>query len=668
MDQKEKVAKAVKDKGSLDGMRKSFGTILERQQHNAGRIPDLKQRQERLREVKEKSVGNEELLNQAVAVLQDNGFRVVMAKNSEAALRLLKHELKDYDLVVKSKSNVSKEIHLTEVLEREGKEVVETDLGDRIVQLAECRPAHPTGPACHLTRGQISTLFSEHFGKAVSDDPAELTRTMREEIASYISRARVGITGANAIAANEGAVVIVHNEGNAAKCAMLPDKHIILATPEKIVPSLDDAINLTKVQTFLSTGKIISSYINVITGPSYTADIEKQIYRGMHGPKEVLIVLIDDGRLESSDKGPQHCIGCGMCLLFCPSYNILGPEYGTPGHMGGQGLYLAGTTNKVDESLEGGLFLCTSCGACTEVCPTRIDTKKGISSIRESAKKSKKQYPEEHGTIVSSVRNYDNPWLLPRKKKGSWAECMDLNKVGPVLYFSGCSTALLFPESARRVVRLLRSCGIEPAYLGEKERCCGSTLRKIGESRLARDKAEQCFDDFKAAGAKTVVTSCPGCSSALNYYADIPKKHGIEVVHLSQFLAGRLGGAGITRTKTFGRITYHDPCDLGRAQGVYDEPRRLLAMATGSAPLEMSRTRELSACCGSGSGVRSAYPQLADAIASERIEMAIKAGADTLVTSCPWCVQSLAECQGTDQKIRVVDLTEVLEKALGRDA
>jgi Fe-S oxidoreductase len=91
-------------------------------------------------------------------------------------------------------------------------------------------------------------------------------------------------------------------------------------------------------------------------------------------------------------------------------------------------------------------------------------------------------------------------------------------------------------------------------------------------------------------------------------------------------------------------------------------------MATGSAPLEMSRTRELSACCGSGSGVRSAYPQLADAIASERIEMAIKAGADTLVTSCPWCVQSLAECQGTDQKIRVVDLTEVLEKALGRDA
>jgi L-lactate dehydrogenase complex protein LldG len=660
----ERVRKAVQQRSSLEGMRNSFRTIEDRQKENADRIPDLQARKDRLRKTKEASVGNEELLHQAIAVLRENGFRVAMAKTPEAALRMVKEELKGYDLVVKSKSNVTKELHLAERLQAEGIEVVETDLGDRIVQLAGCEAAHPTGPACHMTRSEISKLFTEHFKKNVSDDPMELTKVMREEIADYISRAKIGITGANAIAANEGAIVIVHNEGNASKCAMLPDKHIIITTPEKIVPDLDEAINVTKLQTYLSTGKIISSYINIVTGPSYTADIEKKVYKGMHGPKEVLVLLVDDGRLEAADKEPQYCVGCGMCLLHCPAYKVIGPVFGSPGHMGGIGVYLAGSRGKLDESIDSGLYLCTSCGACTEVCPARIDTKKGLISTREKVKDFKKGRLSEHAAVIASVKNYDNPWQVPRKQKGKWADGLGLPSKGEVLFFAGCSTSLLFPETAKKAVHLIRASGTEPAYLGQMERCCGSTVRKLGEAVLARSKVDECFKDFKRAGARTVVTSCPGCSSALNNFPDIPQKYGIEVLHISRFLEKRMAELSFAKKTAFGVVTYHDPCDLGRAQSVYDEPRRLIECATGKRVVEMARSRENSACCGSGSGVKSAFSELSFAIGEDRVSMAKAAGADTIVTSCPWCVQNLRECQGDVSAVQVIDLVDLLDMSL----
>jgi L-lactate utilization protein LutB len=657
-----RVRKAVEERSSLDGMRKSFRTIQARQMENASRIPDLDQRKERLRSMKEASVGNEQLFVQAVATLRENGFRVIIAKTAEAAVKQIEHELKGYNLVVKSKSNVTKEIHLASRLESRKVKVIETDLGDRIIQLAGCEATHPTGPACHLTRKEISVLFARHFGHKVSEDPMELTEVMREEIASYLSKAKVGITGANAITAQEGAVVIVHNEGNAAKCAMLPDKHIIITTPEKVVPTLDDAVNVTKLQTYFSTGKIISSYVNIITGPSYTSDIEKQVYRGMHGPKEVIIVFVDDGRLNAADKEAQFCIGCGMCLLHCPTYGILGPVFGTSGHMGGQGIYLAGSTGKLDEAIDAGLCLCTSCGACKEVCPSKIDTRKGLISARNVAVIANKQELEEHHQLLTSVRNYENPWQVPRKQKGKWADGMGLRTKGEVLYFAGCSTSLLFPELAKSAIRLIRACGVEPAYLGQGERCCGSTVRKLGHEDLAKGMAEACFKDFEKAGARFVITSCPGCSSALKHFDDLSKKSGIKIQHISQFLHEHLDRSRLSPIEGLGIVTYHDPCDLGREQGVYDQPRELLSAVARS--VEMNRSRASSDCCGSGSGVRSAFPELSSAIAKERIAAAKVVDAEVLVTACPWCVQSLRECQQGKNEVQVLDLVELLDRSV----
>ena len=664
MDMRERVRRAVDDAPSLEGMRSSFRTILDRQRANAPRIPDLESRKERLRALKERCVGDESLFSQAVAALEENGCKVVLAKDSEAAVEAIHRELAGVDLVVKSKSNITKELHLVQRLSEKGVRVVETDLGDRIVQLAGCEAVHPTGPACHMTRGEISTLLSAHFGRAVSEDPDELTATVKEEIAGYLDAATVGVTGANAIAACEGALVIVHNEGNAARCASLPGKHIVVTTPEKVVPNLDDAMNLVKLQTYYSTGKVTSAYVNIISGPSYTADIEKKIYRGMHGPKEVVVVFVDDGRMDALDMEPMYCIGCGSCVTRCPVYSVVGPLFGVSGHVGGQGVYLSATTRALSDALDGGLGICTSCGECVEVCPTRVDTRKGILKARQMSLEQTKSLSSEHDSVVKSVRNYDNPWQMPRSRRARWAKGLDLPEKGEVVYFAGCSTSFLFPDIARRAIRLLRAAGTDPAYLGSAEVCCGSTARKIGDVGLAREKAEACFEGFASAGAKTVVVSCPGCYSALDSYDDLKEMHGIGVQHITEFLDERLTRLRLGRYREAVNPTYHDPCDLGREKGVFDAPRRLLEAALGRPAIEMERSRRDSQCCGAGSGVKSGYPELSTAIARERIRQAGSVGADTIVTSCPWCVQNLRDCLQGGENFRVLELLEVLERSL----
>lgn len=658
-----RVSRAVEGSDSLDGMRRSFATIIDRRLRNSPRIPDLESRRNVLRELKERCVGDENLLNDAMDALRENGCRVLLAKDADAAIQAVIAELGDERLVVKSKSNVTKEIKLSPILEQNGLEVIETDLGDRVVQLAGCEAVHPTGPACHMTRKEISELLSQRYGRAVSEDPEELTAAVRDEISGYLGRARVGITGANAITAREGAIVIAHNEGNAARCASLPGKHVVLTTPEKVVPSLSDAIDVVTMQTLYSTGKIATAYINVITGPSYTADIEKQVFRGMHGPKEVVVIIVDGGRFGASVKEPTYCIGCGSCLTRCPVYDVVGPVFGADGHMGGQGVFLLASLGDREAARDAGMYLCTSCGECKEACPIRIDTRDGIIKARAESFSDDPELAPEHSTVIASVRNYDNPWQMPRARKARWSKGLELASKGSAVFFGGCSTSYLFPESAQRAIRLIRAAGVEPAYLGSDEACCGSTVRKLGDIELARRKAEDCFAAFAAAGAEVVVTSCPGCFSTLDSYEDLKEKHGLRIQHLSQWLSERIDHLELEPVTSFGKVTYHDPCDLGRDRGVFDEPRRLVKAAAGTDMLEMTRSRMDSACCGAGSGVKSGFADLSTIIARRRVAQAREVGADTIITACPWCVQNLRECQTGASAIAVIDLSELLDEA-----
>jgi iron-sulfur cluster protein len=372
-------------------MRKAFNVVKKRQQTNVHRIPDLEGRKRKLRQARRRAVGNETLLKQAVENLRQNGMKVYRADSREEALSLVIMEIADNRLVVKSKSNLSKEIGLTEALEEVGVKVIETDIGDRIIQLCGDVPSHPTGPASHLTRYDIAEILSAHLGRKVEPSARVIVELMRKEIYQYVNESSIGITGANAISAEDGAVLLLHNEGNILQVSMRPEKHIILAGIDKIYQNMEGALNMLKLQTFCATGSLATSFLNIVSSPSQTADIEKQLIKGVHGPEELCVILVDNHRSDiakSEYRDLLYCIGCGQCLLVCPAYGVYGNRFGVDSQLGGRGLVYSVLSSESNNNE--GLDLCLSCRKCRQSCPVAIDIPAMVTKLRL----------ERHGKIV----------------------------------------------------------------------------------------------------------------------------------------------------------------------------------------------------------------------------------------------------------------------------
>jgi L-lactate dehydrogenase complex protein LldG len=366
-------------------MRRAFNVVRKRQQANIHRIPDLEGRKKRLRRARKRAIGNEALLKQAVENLRQNGIKVYRADSREEAISLVVREIGDNKLVVKSKSNLTKEIALTVALEAIGIEIIETDIGDRIIQICGDVPSHPTGPASHLTKYDIADILSAHLGGKVEPTAQMIVQLLRDEIFTYINRSTIGITGANAIVANDGAILLLHNEGNILQVSMRPGKHIILAGIDKIYQNMEDAMNMLKLQTFCATGSLATSFVNIISSPSQTADIEKQLIKGVHGPKELCVILVDNYRgdiARSEYKDLLYCIGCGQCLLVCPAYNVYGNRFGVDSQLGGRGLVYSALSSEASVEGNKGLDLCLSCRKCQQSCPVAIDIPSMVEKLR----------------------------------------------------------------------------------------------------------------------------------------------------------------------------------------------------------------------------------------------------------------------------------------------
>lgn len=362
-------------------LRKAFNSVKERQAQNPPR--DFAERKKRLVSSRELGVGNEELLARAVANLKKNGMKVHLAKDRNEAVNIILDELGEEKLVVKSKSNVTKEIEITKVLEKKGLTVVETDIGDRILQILKASPSHPTGPVTHLSAKEIAKGLTEHYKTAIKDDPEDIVRIVREDVISNLNLAKVGITGANAITAEEGSIVIAHNEGNVYE-VMRKEKHIVVTSIDKIYPDIESAMNMLKILSYNATGAIIPSFVEIISGVSKTADVEKKFIKGVHTPSEITVILVDNRRSELARNGAKellYCVGCGNCLLHCPMYNTIGNEFARGSHLGGKGIaYHSLYSNEKDEKLE----YCLTCGKCRENCPLGLDIPDMIKRIRST--------------------------------------------------------------------------------------------------------------------------------------------------------------------------------------------------------------------------------------------------------------------------------------------
>lgn len=398
-------------KSELETMRKSFNTVKSRSD-SIKESPSTKRLVKRVREIKKFSIENkDELINQLLESFSRNDIECKMANNSFEALKIIDGLLDEYDasVVAKAKSNTLGEIDLKNHLKEKGIDVVETDLGDRILQLKKVdnKPVHPTGPASHLNVSNITDIVNESLDVNVDPVPREIMEVVRKDVLDRLKYANVGISGANAIASEEGSCVMVHNEGNIS-IVSLKDLHIIVAGIDKIVPTLEDAISVSKLETIFATGNYVTSYMNVISGPSKTADIEKKLLKNMYGAERVVVILLDNGRSEAIDEC-LYCIGCGNCLINCPVYNAVGNEFGFNNYLGGRGVAMSKFIEDDETCFNSGLYMCTLCGLCTLNCPLSIPTNDILENMRKLSTDAG-FYPKAHGKIRDNVSKNNSPF------------------------------------------------------------------------------------------------------------------------------------------------------------------------------------------------------------------------------------------------------------------
>src|SRR5690348_3533185 len=269
-------------------------------------------------------------------------------------------------VVTKSKSMATEEIELNKYLESLGMEVVETDLGERMVQLTHTHPSHLIAPAIHLTKEDAAKVF----GTEPTIEAIQLHA--RESLRQKFIDATVGISGANIAIAETGTIVIVSNEGNVDLTTTLPPVHIALFGIDKLVASLDDAVAMLRMLPRSGTGQLITNYVNWITGPSRSADIEQSLTIGVHGPSEMHCVILDNGRGEMlADpmfRDAMTCIRCGACSNACPPFMaVSGHQFGHI-YNGPIGLVLTPFHHGLEEA-DLPNTLCVQCNACQEICP-----------------------------------------------------------------------------------------------------------------------------------------------------------------------------------------------------------------------------------------------------------------------------------------------------------
>jgi L-lactate dehydrogenase complex protein LldF len=348
-------------------------------------LPDYQELRTQANALKKHSIDHlDHYLEEFERNVEARGGKVIWAKDATEVADFVLSLARERGarLIVKSKSMTSEEVDLNERLEHHGLEAVETDLGEYIMQLAGERPFHIVGPALHKDRYDVADVFEKRLGigrETVIDKQAAIARArLREKFLT----ADIGISGANFLVADSGAVVIVENEGNARLTTTAPRIHIAIAGIEKVIPRAQDLAVFLKLLARSATGQALPVYTSFLSGPRRKGEID--------GPEEFYVVLLDNGRTrllpDRAKRQSLYCIRCGACLNTCPVYRRIGGHAFPWVYAGPIGAIL--TPQFLGPSHEPALpFASSLCGACAEVCPVKIDIPRVLLELRSEVRK-----------------------------------------------------------------------------------------------------------------------------------------------------------------------------------------------------------------------------------------------------------------------------------------
>jgi L-lactate dehydrogenase complex protein LldF len=362
---------------------------MEKRKHTVGpdALPDYQELRDQAHLLKKHTLDNLDFyLEQFEANVTARGGKVIWCKDGGDACDFIARLAKEKNarLLVKVKSMTSEEIELNDHLERHGLEAVESDLGEFIVQLRRSRPYHIVAPALDLTRYDVAELFTRTLGVEYDTVPENQTRTARRVLREKFLSADIGVSGANFLVADSGAVVIVTNEGNGRMCTTLPKIHVAVAGIEKLIPRAQDLAVFLKLLGRSATGQPLTVYTSFLNGPRRRNEID--------GPEEFYVLLLDSGRTrllaDREKRQSLYCLRCGACLNHCPVYRKIGGHNYPWVYSGPIGAIISPQFLGLqrDPWLP---FASSLCGACAEVCPVKIDIPKLLLELRSEIGKAK---------------------------------------------------------------------------------------------------------------------------------------------------------------------------------------------------------------------------------------------------------------------------------------
>jgi Fe-S oxidoreductase len=384
------------------------------------------------------------------------------------------------------------------------------------------------------------------------------------------------------------------------------------------------------------------------------------------------------------------CTECGRCQEQCPAFltgkplnpkmiivdsrenlfatvkyapAIRPPEATQPGH-NPQGK-LIGDAIKEDE-----IWACVSCGACQEECPVLIEHVPKIIDMRRSLVLEESRFPKEAERALRSIETQGNPYGLPKAQRADWAKDLNVKTIdekpdAEYLYFVGCAASYdeANKQVARAFVQLIQKAGIDFAILGPKETCNGDPARRIGNEYLYQMQAQQNIETMNAGKVRKVIATCPHCFNTIkNEYPQFGGHY--QVIHHTELLAQLVSNGRLTPSQPLNsKITYHDSCFLGRWNGIYDPPRKVVESIPGAELVEIERHRKRGFCCGAGGGRMWMEEKIGKRINHERVDQTLRTEAPRVATACPFCLtmfrDGITAKQATD-KLQVQDLAQYL--------